>query len=70
MEIRLQDIVDVMRKFGALTMGDVATMVMELYTSTTLISSETFEEYCDKYQEWAMLYESNFPGRSFEEVQI
>ena len=70
MEMRLQDIVDVMRKFGALTMGDVATMVMELYTSTTLISSETFEEYCDKYQEWAMLYESNFPGRSFEEVQI
>lgn len=70
MEMRLQDIVDVMRKFGALTMGDVATMVMELYTGTTLISSETFKEYCDKYQEWAMLYESNFPGRSFEEVQI
>lgn len=70
MGMRLQDIVDVMRKFGALTMGDVATMMMELYTNTTLISSETFEEYCEKYQEWAMLYESNFPGCSFEEVQI
>ena len=70
MEMRLQDIVDVMHKFGAVTMGDVATMVAELYTNTALISSEAFDEYCDKYVEWAKLYESNFPGCSFEEVQI
>lgn len=70
MEMRLQDIVDVMRKFGALTMGDVATMVFELYTNTALISTEAYDEYCEKYLEWAMLYEANFPGRAFEEVQI
>ena len=70
MEMRLQDIVDVMRKFGALTMGDVATMMMELYTSTNLIYTETYNDFLEEYHTWARDYEQNFPGCSFEEVQI
>ena len=70
MEMRLQDIVDVMRKFGARTMGDVAGMMLELFTNTNLIYSETYNDYCEEYQSWARDYEQNFPGRSFEEVQI